>query len=139
MTEQELENLRARAELDDPKAMFDYARAIMHTDPAKAEKYIELAAQLGNGAALEYMGDKHLAEGKYDVAALEFKAGAKAGILDCSVKLAIMSMEANETAAVRELEDLAELGVRSACIALAEYHKAAGNRKQYAYWHSLLK
>ena len=44
------------------------------SEAAKAEKYIELAAQLGNGAALEYMGDKHLAEGKYDVAALEFKA-----------------------------------------------------------------
>lgn len=139
MTNDELENLRLSAERDEPQGMYDYARAIMPTNPAAAEMYMELAAQLGNAAALEYMGDKHLAEGKYEDAAREFKAGAKAGQLDCSVKLAVMYMAENETAAVKELEDLAEMGVRSACIALAEYYKDAGNRKQYAYWRSLLK
>lgn len=139
MTSAELEALRLRAERDEPHAMYEYAQAVMPTDPATADKYIELAAQLGNGAALEYMGDKHLAAKDYDAAARAFKAGAKAGILDCTVKLAVMSMEINEAAAVRELEELAEIGVRSACIALAEYHKSNGNKKQYAYWRSLLK
>ena len=139
MTNEELENLRLRAERDEPQGMYEYAQAIMPTNPTSADMYMELAAQLGNPPALEYMGDKHLAEGRYESAAREFKAGAKAGLLDCSVKLAVMAMARNEAGAIKELEELAEAGVRSACVALAEYHKESGNKKQYAYWRSLLK
>ncbi len=139
MTHEELEKLRLAAETDDPKALYDYSLALRSVDPAEADKYVILAAQLGNPNALECVGDKYLEKGDYNAAANCFKAGARAGILDCSVKLAAINLSYDEAKALKELEDLAEIGVRSACIALAEYYKTKGNRKQYAYWHSLIK
>lgn len=139
MTDQELEQLKERVEADEPQALYDYARYLAPTDAKESDKYFTLAAQLGHPEAAEYLGDKFLSEGDYDNALVFFKMGAKAGILDCSVKIAAMNVAIDDQAAVHELEELAEMGVRSACIALAEYYKAQGNRKQYAYWHSLIK
>ena len=139
MTTEELEQLKARVEADDPQALYTYACYLAPTDAGESDKYYTLAAQLGHPQAAEYLGDKFLAAGDYDNALVFFKMGAKAGILDCSVKIAAMNLAIDDRSAIDELEDLAEMGVRSACIALAEYYKAQGNRKQYSYWHSLIK
>lgn len=139
MTPEEIEKIKRAADADDPQALFAYSRILQETDPKEAYKYVILAAQLGNPYALEAVGDRYLAEGRYDDATRCFKMGARAGILDCSVKLAVIRLEYDESSALRELEDLAEIGIRSACAALAEYYKESGNRKQYAYWRSLIK
>ncbi|MDE7463959.1 MAG: hypothetical protein K2M48_02920 [Clostridiales bacterium] len=139
MTQAELDQLKARVEADDPDALFAHARYLAPTDAKESDKFYELAAQLGHPQAAEYIGDKFLADGDYENALLSFKTGAKAGLLDCSVKIAAMNISVDERSALRELEDLAEIGVRSACIALSEYYKAQGNRKQSSYWRSLLK
>lgn len=139
MNEKELAALKARVDADDPSAMFLYAEYVRPTDPVEADKYTVLAAQLGNPQAAEALGDKNMEAGNQDAAAHYYKMGAKAGILDCSVKLAVISLDVNEAAALHELEELAESGVKSACSALAAYYKAQGNRKQYNFWHSLIK
>ncbi len=139
MTAEELARLKARVDADEPNALMEYSKLLRPTDPKEADKYLLLAAQLGQAEAIENVGDMYLNLGKYSDAARCFKIGAKAGRLDCSVKLAVMRLPTEEHAAVRELEELAELNIRSACIALSEYYKAQGNRKQAAYWRSLLK
>ncbi len=139
MTEDELKALKTRVDADDPDAMCAYAQYIAPFDVAESEKFFELAAQLGQPVAAEHVGDVALAKGDVEHAVACFRIGAKAGILDCSVKIAAANLATDERAAVRELEDLAEIGVKSACETLAEYHKSQGNRKQYAYWRSLVK
>lgn len=139
MTPAEFENLKAAAEKDDPNAMYLYAEAVRQTQPDEAYKYTVLAAQLGNPNACEKVGDMYLDRGDYERASHYFKVGAKAGVGDCAVKLAIIKMSWNDSAALRELEELAELGSKAACVALANYHKSNGNRKQAAFWRSLIK
>lgn len=139
MTEQELIQLKARVDKNDAQAMFIYAQAVRATDKQEADKYIVLAAQLGNPDASEIMGDKFQAQGDMDRARFYYKTGAKAGLSDCAVKLAMLNLYTDENKALRELEELAESGVKSACNALAEYYKAKGNRKQYNFWRSLAK
>lgn len=139
MTDKELEQLLLRVERDDPAALYDYAVYLSETNADEALKYVLLSAQLGYPKAVDKKGDMYLEAGDKENAALCFKTGAKAGLLDCSVKLAVLRLDEYEHAAVRELEDLAELGVMSACAALAEYYHKHGNRKQAAYWRSLLK
>lgn len=139
MDSQELEELKARVDADDPEAMFTYAELVRATNPAEANKYTILAAQLGNPYACEMLGDKYMDAGDADSAYHYFRVAAKAGITDCAVKVAVMNLSINENAAIRELEELAESGVKSACTALAAYYKALGNRKQYNFWHSLIK
>lgn len=139
MTSQELEALKKAVDNDDPNAMFVYSQIVRGTNPQEADKYILLAAQLGHPQASEKVGDAYLEKGDYEHASHYFKIGAKAGLSDCSVKLAVLKMSWNETTALRELEELAEMGVQSACVALANYHKANGNRKEAAFWRSLIK
>lgn len=139
MTEKELLQLKTRAEKDDPIAMFEYAQAICSADPAEANKYIVLSAQLGNPDACEVMGDRFQAQGDLERARFYYRTGAKAGRLDCSVKRALINMNFDEQSALRELEELAESGVQSACAALATYHKSNGNRTAYTFWKSLAK
>lgn len=139
MNETELAELKARADADEPAAMFAYAEYLRAVDPTEADKYIVLAAQLGYPYAAEKLGDKYFEAQDFEHAAQYFKVGAKAGLADCSVKLAVMNLCENETAAVRELEELAESGVKSACSALAAYYKSQGNRKEYNFWRSLIK
>lgn len=139
MTEHELEILKARVDADDPEALFVYARYLAPIDMAESEKFYALAAQLGQPDAAEHEGDVFLDKGDVEHALANYRTGARAGILDCSVKIAALNLAVDERAAVRELEELAEMGVMSACKVLAEYHKEQGNRKQYAYWNSLLK
>lgn len=133
------QELKARVDADDPQAMYEYAELIRAEDPKEADKYIMLAAQLGDPNAAERLGDKYMDEGDTQNAKMCYKTGAKGGLSDCSVKLAVIGMSANEQAGVRELEELAEMGVKSACVALAEYHKSNGNRKEAAFWRSLIK
>ena len=137
MTEQELIQLKQRVDADDPKAMYAYALCVRQTDPTEWNKYIVLAAQLGNPDASEVMGDRFQEQGDFDRARFYYKTGARAGLLDCAVKLAMLNLYVDENKALRELEELAEGGVKSACTALASYYKANGNRKQYNYWRSL--
>lgn len=139
MTEKELEHLKERVDMDDPIAMYVYAQAIRATNEAEANKYIVLAAQLGNPEASEVMGDKFHALGDMERARHYYKTGAKGGLMDCAVKLAIINLDEDEHAAMRELEELAESGVKSACAALAAYYKSKGNRKEYNFWKSLAK
>ena len=133
------EELKKRMKADEPAALYEYSELVRETDPIESEKYAVLAAQLGFVPAFERVGDKCLGDGDVENAALYFKAGAKAGILDCSVKLAALRLDDDESEAVRELEELAEAGVRSACTALSEYYIGIGNRKQAAYWLSLIE
>lgn len=139
MTEQELSQLKERVAKDDPIAMYVYAQAIRATNPAEADKYIVLAAQLGNPEASELMGDKFHALGDMERARHYYKTGAKAGLMDCAVKIALINLDIDEFSAMRELEELAESGVKSACAALAAYYKSKGNRKEYNFWKSLAK
>lgn len=139
MDEQELAELKLRAEKDEPSAMYLYAQAIRPTDPEEADKFIVLAATLGQPNAAELFGDKLSAEGDFERARHYYKTGAKGGLLDCAVKIAITNLGIDEYAAVRELEELAEDGVQSACQALATYYKARGNDNQAAYWKSLVQ
>ncbi len=133
------EELKKRIQNDDPEALYEYSELIRETDPAESNKYAVFAAQLGFGPAFEHVGDRYLDNGDIENATKYYKAGAKAGILDCSVKVAALKIDDNEHEAVRELEELAQSGVRSACSALAEYYRSIGNRKQSAYWRSMLK
>ena len=139
MTQHELQALKAKVDADDPAAMFLYAEAVRATNPAEYEKYIVLAAQLGEPHAAELLGDKYHELGDMERAMQFYKTGAKGGLLDCSVKLALVRLDFDEYAATRELEELAESGVKSACAALAAYYKSKGNRKEYNFWRSLLK
>lgn len=139
MTEKELEALKARVAADDPEAMFVYAEAIRRTNKAESDKYMRLAAQLAHPAACEKMGDMYMAANDNDNAAHYYRIGAKAGRPDCSVKVALIHLSIDEISAIKELEELAESGVKSACSALAAYYKALGNRKQYNFWNSLAK
>ncbi|MCM1367885.1 MAG: hypothetical protein NC184_03630 [Roseburia sp.] len=131
--------LKARVDADDPQAMYEYAQLIRAENPTEADKFIMLAAQLGYPDAAECLGDKYLDAGDIQNAKMCYKTGAKGGLSDCAVKLAVIGMSADEQAGVRELEELAEMGVKSACVALADYHKANGNRKEAAFWRSLIK
>ncbi len=133
------EELKKRIQSDDPAALYEYSELLRATDPAESDKYAVFAAQLGFGPAYEHVGDRYLESGDTESAEQYYKAGAKAGILDCSVKLAALKIDDNEHEAVRELEELAQSGVRSACSALSEYYRSIGNRKQSAYWRSMLK
>lgn len=139
MTKQELQALKAKVDADDPAAMFTYAEAIRAADRAEYDKYIVLAAQLGEPHAAEALGDKYHEQGDMERAMQFYKTGAKGGVLDCAVKLALIRLDFDEYAATRELEELAESGVKSACAALAAYYKSKGNRKEYNFWRSLLK
>lgn len=139
MTEKELATLKSRVDADDPAAMFVYAEYIRSTNPAESDKYIILAAHLGHPDAAAVLGDVYHARGDLEHARQFYRVGAKGGIADCAVKLAIMRMDYDEFAATRELEELAESGVQSACAALAAYYKSKGNKKEYNFWRSLLK
>lgn len=139
MTEKELLQLKERVDKDDPIAMYVYSKAVRATDPAEADKYIVLSAQLGNPDASEVLGDKFHSLGDMERARHYYKTGAKGGLMDCAVKIAIMNLDIDEYAAMRELEELAESGVKSACSALAAYYKSKGNRKEYNFWKSLAK
>lgn len=139
MDERQLEELKRRVEADDPAALYMYAELLSSSSPEEAAKYITLSAQLGYPPAAEKLGDMYYAAGDAENAEHFYKAGAKAGILDCSVKLAVLRLPEYEHLSVRELEELAEAGVVSACAALADYYKKNGNRKQAAYWRSLCK
>ncbi len=139
MNETELSELKARVAANDPESMFAYAELIRPTDKKEADKYLLLSAQLGDPKACEKLGDIYMEAGDTDNALHYYRIGAKGGIMDCSVKVAVINLSANEHAALRELEELAESGVKSACSALAAYYKALGNRKQYNFWRSLVK
>lgn len=139
MDEAQYAELLRRVEADDPVAMFTYGEMLQRTNPAEADKYITLSAQLGYPPAAEKLGDMYLAADDFENAERCYKTGAKAGIIDCSVKLAVLRIDEYEHSSVRELEELAEAGIVSACAALAEYYKKNGNRKQAAYWRSLCK
>lgn len=139
MNEIELAELKARADTDDPAAMFFYAQAIRNTNPEEADKYILLAAQLGQPNAAEQLGDKFYAAGDREHALHFYKTGVKGGLQDCAVKIAVIDLDTDEYAAMRELEELAESGVKSACAALSAYYKERGNRKESAFWRSLAK
>ncbi|MCI9405164.1 MAG: hypothetical protein HFJ21_03500 [Clostridia bacterium] len=137
--DEKLTELKRRVEADDPSALYEYSRLVRDSDPVEADKFVMLAAQLGEPHAAEQVGDVYLDRGDIPTAEQYFKLGAKAGILDCSVKLAVIELDRDEQAAVKELEDLAEIGIRSAADALAEYYRVNGNKKQAAYWRSLVK
>lgn len=139
MTEAELRELKARAAADNPDAMYEYAMYVRVSAPAEHDKYIRLAAQLGQLDACERLGDKYMDADDPEHALHYYRIGAKGGRLDCSVKVAILRLSIDEPTAIRELEELAESGVKSACSALAEYYKALGNRKQANFWRSLAK
>ena len=139
MNDTELAELKARVDADDPEAMFVYAEFVRPTDKKEADKYLMLSAQLGNAKACEKLGDRYMEAGDADNAIHYYRIGAKGGIMDCSVKVAVINLSVNEHTALRELEELAESGVKSACSALAAYYKALGNRKQYNFWRSLVK
>lgn len=134
-----LNELKRRVEADDPSALYEYSQLVRDSDPAEADKFVILAAQLGEPHAAEQVGDRYFDAGDIPAAEQYFRLGAKAGILDCSVKLAVIGLDRDEQAAVKELEDLAEIGIRSAADALAEYYRVNGNKKQAAYWRSLVK
>ncbi len=135
-----LKKLKERADADDPQALFDYAELVRDKDPDEAYKYTVLAAQLGNPPAMERVGDMYKSAGDLRTARRYYKTAAKSGRLDCSVKLAVMEIGgAHESAALHDLEDLAEIGVRSACAALADYYRAQGNLRQSIYWSTLAK
>lgn len=139
MTEPELNALKARVAADDPNAMFEYAQYVRATDHNEYEKYLRLAAQLGQPEACERVGDKYMDIEDAEHALHFYRIGAKSGRVDCSVKVAILHLSIDEASAIRDLEELAEAGVKSACSALAEYYKALGNRKQANFWRSLAK
>lgn len=127
------------ADTDDPSAMYAYAEAVRPYNLKEADKYIVLAAQLGNPYAAERLGDKFQAQGDLERAAHNYRTGAKFGLTECAVKLAIIHLDSDENAAAHELEELAEGGIMSACAALAAYYKSKGNRKEYNFWKSLIK
>lgn len=139
MDEKALAELKARVDADDPAAMYIYAENIRAANPTEADKYILLSAQLGHPAAAEKLGDKFAEIGDKAHAAQYYRTGAKGGLSDCAVKIAVLELDNDETAATRELEELAESGVVSACAALASYYKSRGNRKEYLFWRSLIK
>lgn len=130
--------LQKRVDADDPAALFEYAELVRETDQAEAYKFTVLSAQLGHPPAMERMGDDYLDDEDIATAAQYYKSGAKAGLINCNVKLAVLNLDVNERAAVLELEELAQMGVPSACTALADYYQARGNKKQSAYWRSVL-
>lgn len=134
-----MDELMRRVEADDPEALWEYSRILEKEDTAESFKYTVLAAQLGYPLAIQRVGDAYFDEDNFEEAEHYYRAGAKAGILDCSVKLAVINIAYNEQKSILELEELAEMGITSACVALADYYRAHGNRKQYAYWHSLAK
>ncbi|MCH5162072.1 MAG: hypothetical protein J1G38_01105 [Clostridiales bacterium] len=139
MTAEELSLLKTRVESDEPDALYAYACHLESVGDDEAYKFFELAAQLGHAKAAEHLGNKLFDVGDLDRAATCYRIGAKAGLIECAVKLAALNLSGGEQAAIRELEDLAESGVELACAALAEYYKSQGNRKQYEYWNSLIK
>ncbi len=135
--EDELAELKRRVDENDPAALYMYAELLRPTAPDEADKYIMLSAQLGYPPAAEKLGNIYYEAGDYENAEHCYKIGSKAGIFECSVKLAVMKLPVCEQDAIRELEELAEVGVPSACAALADYYDKTGNRKQAAYWRSL--
>ena len=137
MNDEQLARLKTKAEADDPAAMFAYAEYLLATDPKEANRYFLLAAHLGHPFAAEHYADYCLANGDVRTAKNFFKIGARGGVADCAVKLAVMKLTDNNVAAIKELEDLAENGVKSACSALAAYYKELGNKKEYNYWRKL--
>ena len=138
MDQNELAALKARVDADDPTAMFLYAEFLRPTEPETADKYILLAAYLGQPQAQEAYADKCYADGDFETAERFYRRGARVGLVNCSVKLATMELEVNETKAVRELEELAESGVKPACAALAAFYREKGKRKDARYWQSLI-
>lgn len=139
MDKKELSAIKARADADDPNAMFVYAEYLSAIDRAESDKYILLAAHLGQPQAMERYADMCRERGDIENAIHFYKHGARKGLSDCAVKLAVMRLEIDENKALHELEDLAESGVKSACTALVAYYKAKGNRKQASFWQSVLK
>lgn len=139
MNNSDLTELINRVNADDPDALFKYAELVRETNPTEAYKYTVLAAQLGNPYAMERVGDMYFDRGDYKEAEHYYKTGANAGILDCSVKLAVINMPNDEQRSLQTLEELAEAGIKSACSALADYYLSHGNKKEYAYWRSLIK
>ncbi len=134
-----MDELMRRVEADDPAALWEYAVLLEEKDPAESFKYTILAAQLGVPQALQRAGDAYFDDDRYEEAAHYYRAGAKAGLIECSVKLAVINLSRNEQKSVNELEELAEMGITSACEALADYYREHGNKRLYAYWHSLAK
>lgn len=127
-------------EADDPQALFEYAELVRTTDPDACYKYTILSAQLGYPPAVQRVGDMYYNAGDMRTAKRFYKNGAKAGLLDCSVKLAVMEIGGlSESAAIHDLEELAEIGVASACAALSSYYKAKGKKREAVYWSSLAK
>lgn len=140
MDEQELKRLKELVAADNPAAMFAYAEYMRASDPAEYERYILLAAHLGHPQAAELYADRCLERGDMENATHFYRTGAKAGMADCAVKLAVLRMTGeDDDASVHELEELAESGIKSACAALAAYYKSKGNRREANYWRSLIK
>lgn len=131
--------LKLRVEADDPAALFEYSNLIAESDPEGSRKYLLLSAQLGYPQAVECVGDMHVREGNLEEAEHCYKACAKLGNLECAVKLLSIRLGnvAEETNALRELEELAVSGVPSAAVALSEYYAKLNNKKQAAYWRSV--
>lgn len=125
-----------RVEENDPTALWEYSRILESTNPEEAYKFVVLAAQLSHPKAIMLLGDKCAEQNKFVEADRYYSMGAKSGEVDCSVKLAKLHLLSDESLGLVELEELAEMGVLSACGALADYYKAHGNENQYEYWSS---
>ena len=132
-------DLLRRVEKNDPAALWEYSRILEDKDSDEALKYLTLAAQLNYPPAIKSMADKLYDDNKVDEATHYYKMGAKAGLLDCSVKLAVINLDSDEGRSLLELEELAEMGVESAAKALADYYASQGNKVQHDYWSSLVK
>lgn len=130
------EELLRRVEADEPDALWEYSRLMEHDNPGEAHKYAVLAAQLGVPQAIKRLGDEYYRANNLAEAEHYYRLGVKAGLIDCSVRLAEMRLPSDEQNAVTELEELAEMGVNSACAALADYYSKLGDKVQYAYWNS---
>ncbi|MCH5350625.1 MAG: hypothetical protein J1F39_01475 [Clostridiales bacterium] len=130
------EELLRRVEANEPAALWEYSRILEETDIDEAYKYAVLAAQLFHPQAIMLLGDRCAKDNDSEEAERYYRMGVKAGLVDCSVKLAKLHLLSNEPQGLIELEELTEMGVKSAAAALAEYYKARGNEKQYEYWSS---
>lgn len=126
-------------EQNEPTALWEYSRIIEEKNPDEAYKFAVLAAQLNNPHAIMFLGDKCAEEGYIEDAERYFRMGVKAGLTDCSVKLARIHLLADEPTGLVEMEELAEMGVGAAATALADYYKAHDNEVQYEYWSSRVK
>lgn len=140
MKEPKNAELMRRVDANEPAALYEYAESIRDSNPIEARKYTLFAAQLGLPLAMESMGDYCLAEGDADGASHYYRSGAKAGLMSCTVKRAMLNIKLNnnERLALLELEELAMMGVQSACMALSDYYLTQGNERESEYWRNKL-